>query len=516
MRPQTIATALAALSFLALSACSSVATTPKPCQLTSDCPTGQFCDSLKQCATPLSHGSGTPPSSNAASSTSGGAAGTAATGASSTGGQNGTTAGPTANSSTGGVAASSTSGGITSTGNGGSTGGGACSCSSSCCSQIAGSGITCPNGHYCYGVTADGGQPFYCNDQSGKCDPFDPCNGNSGVYTCNGNGSASATGGANAGATGGSSGGTTGTIGIQPGGLSFAVIGDTRPPSPCTDVNNCPYPTQVITQIYQDIQALSPVPPYVLTTGDLMDNVPDVGGTASWQLQQYQSAIMAFTGLTFPAMGNHECTGLPSSQCGPTGPDGTGENYTAFLGLLSALNLPNNGAAYYQEGPFTFNGSQTVKFLMLAPNAWDSTQSAWFDTALSQATTYTFVVRHEPDDAIEPSGWAGIAESNAVMANHPGAVTMRLEGHTHELRWSPFSAVDGGSGEAIVGNGGAQPWDCPSGGTTTIYCDYGYLLCQQRTDNSLVCTPYAANGNVPAVAPVPFGVFPNGAEDYPL
>ena len=116
-----------------------------------------------------------------------------------------------------------------------------------------GSTHTCqPNG--CYGG-------WWCNTQTNKCQaPPTSC-------TTADAGSA----GSDAGVISVDAGGpVTGTIGNSGGSVSrlfFGVVGDTRPAS----INDtAAYPTQIITQIYTDLGAVAPMPPFVVTTGDYL------------------------------------------------------------------------------------------------------------------------------------------------------------------------------------------------------------------------------------------------------
>src|SRR5579883_1824726 len=99
----------------------------------------------------------------------------------------------------------------------------------------------------------------------------------------------------------------SGSVGANGGSISrlvFAVVGDTRPVN--EDQPNT-YPTAVITKIFQDIQALSPRPPFVLATGDYQFSSTGSRSTASAQVGLYMQARAAYSGTLFPAMGNHEC-----------------------------------------------------------------------------------------------------------------------------------------------------------------------------------------------------------------
>ena len=77
-----------------------------------------------------------------------------------------------------------------------------------------------------------------------------------------------------------------GAVGASGGTLSrlyFAVIGDTRPPI----INDTKaYPTQVITTIYSELEALSPRPPFAVSTGDYLFSTAN-GTQATPQLDLY-------------------------------------------------------------------------------------------------------------------------------------------------------------------------------------------------------------------------------------
>ena len=100
--------------------------------------------------------------------------------------------------------------------------------------------------------------------------------------------------------------------------LRFAIVGDTRPPSPNDTAH---YPTAIITKIWQDVEAELPPPQFAVSTGDYMFS--DTNSTTQLpQLQKYMTARAAFHGLQYPAMGNHECTGATDSNCGMGAKDG--------------------------------------------------------------------------------------------------------------------------------------------------------------------------------------------------
>ncbi|MGH7329958.1 MAG: hypothetical protein ACREJX_16555, partial [Polyangiaceae bacterium] len=198
--------------------------------------------------------------------------------------------------------------------------------------------------------------------------------------------------------------------------LYFAIVGDTRPP----DVDRTDeYPTPIITKVYADIVGLSPEPLFAVTTGDYMFASPGRGNAAP-QLNLYLTAQAQFKNVAFPAMGNHECTGATDSNCAtkPT------ENSDAFMSqMLAPLGQTK---PYYSINVNASDNSWTSKFVFIAANAWDNTQSTWLDTTLSQATTYTFIIRHEPTQA---NTAPGVTPSDAILGRYP--YTMKIVGHSH-------------------------------------------------------------------------------------
>jgi Calcineurin-like phosphoesterase len=263
----------------------------------------------------------------------------------------------------------------------------------------------------------------------------------------------------------GDSGAVTGTVGPSGGTVSrlfFSVVGDTRPP---TYEDLAGYPTSIITQIYQDIEAFSPKPEFVVATGDYQFSSTGSGSTAPKQLALYAGAAKSYSGVVFPAMGNHECTGADDSNCPISGSPTA--NYSAFLSTL--LTPISQTKPYFVINVNSTTNAWTAKFVFIAANAWDSTQSAWLTSAMAVTTTYTFVIRHEPPDA-SPAA-PGIAPSESIIASYP--YTLELVGHSHTYGHytTPYPR------EVIVGNGGA-----PLSGSK----DYGFAILSQRSDGAIV------------------------------
>jgi hypothetical protein len=236
------------------------------------------------------------------------------------------------------------------------------------------------------------------------------------------------------------------------------AIGDTRPAN-VDDTSG--YPTAIVTKIFQDVQALNPRPLFGVSTGDYMFAQPG-NGQAQPQLDLYMQARKGFSGIMFPAMGNHECTGYTSSNCGSGNSDGVTENYTVFMNTMLQPIAKSN--PYYSVNINSTTGAWTAKFVFIAANAWDSAQSSWLSSTLAQKTTYTFIMRHESASA---NTAPGVTPSEKIMAQYP--YTLAIVGHTHEYSKS-------GSKQVIFGNGGA-----PLTGSGT----YGFGLFTQRSDNAI-------------------------------
>jgi hypothetical protein len=241
--------------------------------------------------------------------------------------------------------------------------------------------------------------------------------------------------------------------------LRFAVVGDTRPAN-LDDTPN--YPTDIVRQIFTDVQAEAPMPDFAITTGDYM--FASTGGAeVDPQLDLYLGARSSYTGFVYPAMGNHECNGYTKSNCGPAGSDGEPPNYTQFMARMIAPI--GEGRAYYAERFAAMDGSWTAKFVFIAANAWNKDQEHWLDLVLGEPTTYTFVVRHEPPDS---NTAPGVDPSQTIIAKHP--FTMLVTGHTHTYRHVPAYR------EIIVGNGGAP---------LTSAANYGYVIVARQPDGTL-------------------------------
>ena len=314
-----------------------------------------------------------------------------------------------------------------------------------CCTGCQSAHQTCQaNG--CYGG-------WYCNTDTCHCQaPPDPSTCGTASSSTAATSSSSTGGGGNGGSVG-PSGGTLDT-------LAFGVMGDTRPPN---EGEISAYPTTIITKIAQSLQAASPRLPFAISTGDYQFSDPSTNEAAA-QFNLYLTARGNFTNIVFPAMGNHECTGATDSNCGSGNSDGITKNYTSFLQML--LAPINQTKPYYSINIQSTSGAWTAKFVFVAANAWDSTQSSWLSSTLGQSTTYTFVVRHEDSTA---NTAPGVTPSETIIHQHP--YTIEICGHTHTY------AHYGSEHLVVVGNGGAP---------LTGSVNYGYVIARQRSDGAMV------------------------------
>jgi hypothetical protein len=264
-----------------------------------------------------------------------------------------------------------------------------------------------------------------------------------------------------------------GTIG--PGGgdvdhLYFAVTGDSRPGT-LDDTAN--YPTAVIQKIYADIEGMSPRPQFVVATGDYMF-ASTAGAEAAKQIDLYAHAMQSYKGTVFAAMGNHECDGYTAHNC-----TAATNNYNAFMDTL--VRPLGKSLPYYTIPISATDGSFTAKVVVLACNAWDSTQKAWLASQLAMPTKYTIVVRHEPASA---DTGPCVVDAENLLAKNP--YNLSIVGHTHSYRTN--------GKEIVVGHGGAPL----SSGT------YGYATVEQTASGFRITNYDYASAAPLASVMVPF------------
>jgi len=289
----------------------------------------------------------------------------------------------------------------------------------------------------------------------------------------------------------------SGTVGANGGSISrlvFAVVGDTRP---ANEDDPSGYPTSIITKIFQDIEGQSPHPPFAIGTGDYQFSSTGSDSTSSQQVGIFMQTRASYTGVFFPAMGNHECgvsgsfTTSDNNNCGPGNPGGATPNYNNFMSQM--LKPISKTTPYYSFNIDATDNSWTAKFVVTAANSWDTAQQSWLQTTMAQPTTYTFVVRHEASDATPPLP-PGVAGVDAIISSYP--YTMLIVGHAHTYYWYYKTP-----NVVTFGNGGAP----------LSSKDYGYGLFSQRCDGAIVVDEYDYMTNV-ADSSFHFVVTPTGTE----
>jgi hypothetical protein len=251
--------------------------------------------------------------------------------------------------------------------------------------------------------------------------------------------------------------------------LRFAIVGDTRPPA---DDDTAGYPTTIVNKIYADIAAESPQPSFVISTGDHMFSSPShFPGTQMAQLSLYMQARAKFNGPFYATMGNHECTGATNSNCGTGNSDGVTANMTDFINVM--LHPVGVTMPYYQVQYHATDNSWSANFVFIACNAWDAAQASWLQTALATQATYTFVMRHESNNAVAGTPTPPCGQSVQIIAQHP--LTLLIVGHAHE-----YLHVQGDH-EVVMGLGGAP---LVSG------TNYGYTIVARNSNGTLTATTY--------------------------
>jgi hypothetical protein len=234
--------------------------------------------------------------------------------------------------------------------------------------------------------------------------------------------------------------------------------------------------------------------PFAVGSGDYAFS-STAAGSAVPQYTSYMTARKSFSGTFLPTMGNHECNGFTDSNC-PVG---------SFTGMtqdyVNTILTPSTGQAspYFSALYTATDGSWTAKFIFVAANAWSTAQQSWLQSTLAVATTYTFIVRHEPfNDARAP----GVTPSESLMGSafSAGKLTLSITGHTHLVQLpggtQPYGDSFGSTQayEMIVGVGGA-PLDAGS--------YYGFGVATRRaSDGAIVIQMYeSANSSAQAITP---------------
>ena len=256
-------------------------------------------------------------------------------------------------------------------------------------------------------------------------------------------------------------GGDPGTIELPtaPDLFRFGVVGDTRPAGIDGTTH---YPTAIITKIWQDMEAESPHPDFAVTTGDYIF-ARTTGSQAAPQMDLYLNARAQFTSPVYYALGNHECTGATTSNCGPGTTSANPKNFTVFMNRM--IQPFGFNAPYYVVNFHNKANTWTAKLVVIAGNAWTPAQATWLDQTLAKPTTYTFVVRHESATATTAPG---VTPSMKIINQHP--YTLLIVGHEHTYKHLPETK------EIVCGNGGAP---------LVSATEYGYGMLERRADGTI-------------------------------
>ena len=244
----------------------------------------------------------------------------------------------------------------------------------------------------------------------------------------------------------------------------FGIVGDTRPAG--ID-GTSHYPTTIITKIWSDIEAESPHPDFAVTTGDYMF-ARTTGSQALPQMDLYLTARKQFSSAVYYALGNHECTGATTSNCGPGTSDANPKNFTVFMSKM--IQPMGFNAPCYSVNFMNTAKTWTAKLVVIAGNSWTPTQATWLETTLANPTTYTFVVRHESTAATTAPG---VTPSTTIIKKHP--LTLLIVGHEHTYKHNATEK------EVICGNGGAPLVSATS---------YGYGMVERRADGAIKFAEY--------------------------
>jgi hypothetical protein len=259
--------------------------------------------------------------------------------------------------------------------------------------------------------------------------------------------------------------------------LYFAVTGDTRPP--LCDLflygQGYDYPTAKVTQIADEMEVRQTQ--FALDLGDHM--FVCVGGSteANAQMNTYMTAIANFKAPFFMSMGNHECIFALGGALDDCGANNTSDPaYTAFMSALA----PISPKPYYSVDIGTSMG--LARFVFVADDAWDSTESTWLGNVLTDAdtkATYTIVSRHHNLAASTSGNYAAIVK---MVQSHKYALHLTAHTHTylHDLQQDPTGRT------VIVGTGGSS--DATMDGYATVV---------QGLDGNLYFTMYDSTTDLP-------------------
>ncbi len=358
-------------------------------------------------------------------------------------------------------------------------GGGPCFADSSgshyCGQSCTVGGSDCPSGFSCIGISGTAGMTvascFPDNQSCALTGPPDQPD------------LASTTPGSDAGMTGGGhdlahapcnkpAGGNVALSGGTVDRLFFGYTGDTRDSSSTTH-----YSSQlqtVINSIYAQMATRGVE--FALDGGDHMEASNFTEATGN--MQDYLTAASGLGKPVFMTLGNHECSLSFSQDCGG-GEILTDSKGKAFMNALT--QTVGATEPYYRFDVMTSTGKAT--FLVVADDAWDSTQSNWLTTQLTDAdanSKYTFVSKHHPDGNTDQPTFQTIYN---LVKSHK--YTLFMTGHSHEYKrqYNDPRAIVMGLGGAPFDNPNQQWW--------------GYFTAMQCEDDRVQVNVYdVSTGNV--------------------
>ncbi len=253
--------------------------------------------------------------------------------------------------------------------------------------------------------------------------------------------------------------------------LYFGYTGDTRDASSTTHYSSTLQAT--INNIFTQMGGKGVE--FALDGGDHMEASNFTEATGN--MQDYLSAAALLGKPVFMTLGNHECSQSFGSDCG------NGELFNDSKGMAFMNALGSSVGAtqpYYRFDVQTQSGKAV--FLVVADDAWDSTQQQWLTQQLTDADAnakFTFVSKHHPNGNTDQPYFQQIYD---LVTSHK--YTMFLTGHSHEYK-HPYN-----NPRALVMGLGGAPFDNPSqqwwGYATVMQCTNDYMqvnIYDQATGN---------------------------------
>jgi hypothetical protein len=173
-------------------------------------------------------------------------------------------------------------------------------------------------------------------------------------------------------------------------------------------------------------------------------------------------------------MGNHECSNSYNvgSDCSTDSPPWSDFKLHAFMSALKTE--ANQTLPYYRVDIMTQSGK--ASFIIIADDAWNSTQSSWLTTQLTDTdanSKFTFVSKHHP---VGNTNQTFFADIDKIVLAHK--YTLFMTGHSHE-----YKRVYGDRRQVVMGQGGA-PHDNPNQNW------WGYMTVMQCPNDNFNVTVY--------------------------